>query len=394
MTLSFFRPRPSGASLARPSLATAAPTSLAEAPERNGFEPIPFPPAGPLPYRLDLMEILGVEAVDRIRAAKSMTFHTIGDSGGVKSPEAQANVSRGLERSFVANPKPASFLYHVGDVVYYMGETNRYFDQFYEPYEHYPAPIFAIPGNHDGATGSSGARSLEGFQRNFCASKGVYTKESMDTQRMAMIQPYVYWCLDTPLAYFIGLYTNVPEGGLIDTEQRNWFCRQLTEAPTDRALILALHHPIYSFDDFHSGSPVMAKEVQDAINASRRAPNLILTAHVHNYQRIEKQVGARTLPLLVIGNGGYWNLHGLTVAPGHQDANTNARLVAGCDYRHGFTTIEVTHNRIDGFFTTVPRPQESWSEAAGYRTFDTFSYPALPIRLDDGESIELLYPSV
>ena len=37
------------------------------------------------------MEILGVEAVDRIRAAKSMTFHTIGDSGGVKSPEAQAN---------------------------------------------------------------------------------------------------------------------------------------------------------------------------------------------------------------------------------------------------------------------------------------------------------------
>ena len=38
-----------------------------------------------------------------------------------------------------------------------------------------------------------------------------------------MVQPYVYWCLDTPLAYFIGLYTNVPEGGLIDTEQRNWF---------------------------------------------------------------------------------------------------------------------------------------------------------------------------
>ena len=38
-----------------------------------------------------------------------------------------------------------------------------------------------------------------------------------------MVRPYVYWCLDKPLAYFIGLYTNVPEGGLIDTEQRNWF---------------------------------------------------------------------------------------------------------------------------------------------------------------------------
>ena len=83
---------------------------------------------------------------------------------------------------------------------------------------------------------------------------------------MAMCQPYVYWCLLTPLAYFIGLYTNVPEGGQIDAEQREWFPRQLADAPTDRALILALHHPIYSFDDFHSGSPVMAREVQDAIN--------------------------------------------------------------------------------------------------------------------------------
>ena len=64
----------------------------------------------------------------------------------MKSPEAQSNVASGLERSFNGNPKPASFLYHVGDVVYYMGEINRYFDQFYEPYEHYPAPIFAIPG--------------------------------------------------------------------------------------------------------------------------------------------------------------------------------------------------------------------------------------------------------
>src|SRR5271165_1473338 len=64
------------------------------------------------------------------------------------------------------------------------------------------SPMSTIPGNHDGATGSSGAQSLEGFRRNFCASKGVYTKESMDTQRMAMFQPYVYWCFDTPLAYF------------------------------------------------------------------------------------------------------------------------------------------------------------------------------------------------
>src|SRR5205807_9499259 len=57
------------------------------------------------------------------------------------------------------------------------------------------------------------------------------------------------------------------------------------EASKDKAFILALHHPIYSFDDHHSGSPAMADAVQHAINDSRRVPNIILTAHVHNYQR-------------------------------------------------------------------------------------------------------------
>ena len=34
-------------------------------------------------------------------------------------------------------------------VVYNFGESRYYYDQFYEPFRAYPAPIFAIPGNHD-----------------------------------------------------------------------------------------------------------------------------------------------------------------------------------------------------------------------------------------------------
>ncbi len=45
--------------------------------------------------------------------------------------------------------KPA-FLYVVGDCVYFNGEVGQYYAQFYEPYELYAAPIFAVPGNHDG----------------------------------------------------------------------------------------------------------------------------------------------------------------------------------------------------------------------------------------------------
>jgi hypothetical protein len=43
-----------------------------------------------------------------------------------------------------------SFFYHLGDVVYYFGESQYYYDQFFEPYRNYPAPILGIPGNHDG----------------------------------------------------------------------------------------------------------------------------------------------------------------------------------------------------------------------------------------------------
>jgi hypothetical protein len=53
------------------------------------------------------------------------------------------------------NPsKNPSFLYDLGDVIYKFGEASEYYSQFYEPYAHYPAPIFAIPGNKDGESSS------------------------------------------------------------------------------------------------------------------------------------------------------------------------------------------------------------------------------------------------
>lgn len=54
---------------------------------------------------------------------------------------------------YLSSHRP-SFLYHLGDVVYFYGEASNYYPQFYEPYAFYPVPIFAIPGNHDGDIGS------------------------------------------------------------------------------------------------------------------------------------------------------------------------------------------------------------------------------------------------
>ena len=45
---------------------------------------------------------------------------------------------------------PVRFFYHLGDIVYLYGEEGNYFSQFFTPYAEYRAPIFAIPGQHDG----------------------------------------------------------------------------------------------------------------------------------------------------------------------------------------------------------------------------------------------------
>jgi acid phosphatase type 7 len=167
----------------------------------------------------------------------------------------------------------------------------------------------------------------------------------------------------------------------------------MAAADKNKTLVVAVHHPIYSFDDHHSGSPTMAKELEDAINQSRRVPNMVLSAHVHNYQRIEREVGQHTIPFFVIGNGGYWNLHHLAAANGYQDPETEAKLVSSVDSRHGFMTFEISDSVINGHFTTVPRPQESWTDAQAYNArFDVFSYSSVPLFLADGESVELVPP--
>lgn len=96
------------------------------------------------------------------------------------------------------------------------------------------------------------------------------------------------------------------------------------------------------------------------------------------------------MPFLVAGNGGYYNLHSLNAEAGYMDPEMGATLISGVDTRHGFATIEVTADRIEGFFTTVPRPQESWSDPAGYARADSFSYSAKPIRLTGSQVIRLL----
>lgn len=347
------------------------------------FRDLP-PPTGTDPFHLPLAQVLGKADMDAIVANKQLTFHLNGDTGGIVDAASQLLVARGMERSFdpaadgSANP---AFLYITGDCVYFNGQISEYYAQFYQPYEFYPRPIFAVPGNHDGEN-LPGDNSLDGFVRNFCASAPVKMPESQDSLRTAMVQPNVYWTLTTPLANFVGLYSNVPEGGDIRSPQTEWFINELKTLPTDVPLIVTMHHPVYSADNYHSGSAYMKDAIEHAAQAAGRFPDMVLAGHVHNYQRFTRANADGTItPFIITGAGGYHNLH-TVMKVNHQPMVTpvvldttggiTVTLEKYTDDHHGFMIMRITPDKIIGDYYQVPRPQDP--ESIGNQLTDHWEY--------------------
>jgi hypothetical protein len=349
-------------------------------------------PSGAAPYHLRLEDVIGGgKPASNLSETGSLIFQATGDTGGIQNPGPQERVANAMRAQFDAPnaaQKPA-FLYLLGDLIYYNGERKEYYNQFYRPYANYPAPIFAIPGNHDGEN-LQAESSLAGFMANFCATTPVHTPDAGGSTRMAMTQPNVYWTLQTRQATIIGLYTNVPEGGAINDTQRDWLVHELERAPLDRALILTLHHPPFSFATLN-GSAAMTKVIEHAFNAAHRVPNLVLSAHVNNYQRIEVEAGPRLIvPFLIIGTGGYHNLLKFPRAvaaglkpPTNLKAGKTA-LMAGFDDRYGFVTFEISGSEIKGRFMSLAKDASDTASPA-----DEFTYSAKPITLGEGQTVSL-----
>jgi acid phosphatase type 7 len=275
-------------------------------------EPLP-PPTGKAPFRLALSDV-----VETPLNNNKMVFHVIGDSGGIDNITPESNVAEKLLDQFDAasgDDKPV-FLYHLGDVVYFNGEWSKYFRQYFNIFAHYTAPIFAIPGNHDGLPLTQGDTANSGigtFVKVFCdktPKKLVVPEGPVD--RYSNIQPNVYWTLQTPLANIIGLYTNVSESqGYVDANQKKWFLGELKQAATERkkkAIIVALHHPPYSVDKDHGESLEMQKLLTDAFTSTKVVPDLVLSGHVHNYQRFTNNYpDGSQLTYVVCGSSGYYH---------------------------------------------------------------------------------------
>ena len=295
----------------------------------NNPSPVPEPANGAVEPMLTLAQVYGSAGAAKeaaITAAGQIVFHSVGDTGNVHGPAdidlaADKMVSDFTEAEAADIP---SFFFHLGDVVYYFGESTYYYDQFYDPYRDYPAPILAVPGNHDGVIyPGEAATSLQGFLENFVTPAPVQSPDSGSLFRTTMIQPGVYFTFDSPFVRILGLYSNVLEdpgvisaqtgtntpNTVLDNRQVAFLTAALTRIKTEAyagAVIICVHHPPFTGGSTHGGSPLMLADIDSACTAAGVWPHAVFSGHAHNYQRFTRTLAnGQETAFIVAGCGGY-----------------------------------------------------------------------------------------
>jgi hypothetical protein len=131
----------------------------------------------------------------------------------------------------------------------------------------------------------------------------------------------------------------------------------------------------------------MADALENAIRDTGRVPNLVLSGHVHDYQRIEQNIAPDgPTPFIVSGNGGYHNLHQIHSANGTVAADTKAKLIYG-KVSWGYLTLTIDKKSISGQSTEIDRTGKITTPA------DTFSYPIDPVILKNPKSVPTCHRS-
>ncbi|MFF1284687.1 metallophosphoesterase family protein [Streptomyces sp. NPDC058299] len=247
------------------------------------------------------------------------SFMVIGDTG--EGGDSQYAVVPG----FLKVARDTEFAVIASDVVYPVGSADDYGRKFFRPYQDYPAPIYAIPGNHDWY------EDLGAFMRVFCAEPGPLPPEPRpgpltrawwrsllwhrarpaDEQRLAearrlrsapeqqAVQPGPYWAIDAGPVRIVGIDTGLL--GTIDAEQGAWL-REMSLGP--RPKILLTGSPLY-VDGEHHPCPIEGGGTVDGIVRDPEHHYVAaIGGDIHNYQRYPVDVDGRTVQYVVAGGGG------------------------------------------------------------------------------------------
>ena len=216
-------------------------------------------------------------------------------------------------------------------------------------------PVIAFPGNHDGDP-LPGDTSLSGFMANFCTAEPSIpaADPQMEYQRHTQTLPYCEWTLNLKAVTIIAVYSNVPSGGVLTDQQVQRLTTELKSADAAKPVIVGLHHPPYSVDAHHGGSQAMGDMLDKVFAQAGRVPDLILSGHVHDYQRFTRVIGGKQVPYIVSGNGGYHNLHQLARdARAGESVSGDVTFEFGDASRYGFLKLMVSRGAIFGEYVGV-----------------------------------------
>ena len=285
--------------------------------------PFPAPRGKSKEPQLTLLDVFGgnQKAISTIEDNGQIVFHSTGDCGSTRGPKTQNEVTDKMIADFEeTDPREVpQFAFLLGDIVYNFGETEYYYDQFYEPYRNYQAPVLAAAGNHDGMISPlAHATSLAAYLRNFCAdpTQGfTVMPEAGGLSRTAQIQPGVFFTFDAPFVRILVFYSNTLEdpgviaNSTIGNSQLDYLKAALTRVKTQNhagALVFAHHHPPYTLGGQHSSSVAMRQQMDAICEEVGVWPHAVLAGHAHNYQRYTRLRSDGTeIPYLVCGNGGH-----------------------------------------------------------------------------------------
>ena len=274
---------------------------------------------------MNLADVRGQAFVHNL--ASEITFDLIGDTGATSATTYAGEMKVTTQLCALAQVDLPAFCFHVGDVVYFYGEPDYVPCQFAIPFKDYPAPIFAIPGNHDACVYDEQHTPLQAFIEVFCADKPTNSGVLGGVNRTTMTQPGTYFTLDAPYVSIIGLFSGAAESirYMSKAQQAHFYSelvriQQLRAGGDHRAIILAVHH----LPQFYAASPgSMSTGLDDACQRAGVWPDAVVVGHAHLYQRFFRTVGSKKIPYIVCGNGGY------KISPGQDAKVTGKPQVSG-----------------------------------------------------------------
>ena len=260
--------------------------------------------------------------VDRHAGLEAFKFVFFGDPG-----EGDAS-QYALVPLLTAHERDAEFAFISSDVIYPAGGVNEYLEKFYRPYKDFPAPVYAVPGNHDWYDG------LHGFAVHFCGAdpyrkpprprtehglRGAVRNllwrdpEEADPavlercrklranpgQRLG--QPAPYFVLEAGPVDLVGIDQGIR--GTLDREQGEWLRRVSRRSRKPKVLVLG--KPIYADGEYHPRGIEGGGTVDEIVRDPENNYVATVVGDKHNYQRYPVDVGGgRVIQHVVSGGGG------------------------------------------------------------------------------------------